>query len=240
MAADPCVDMTAPIINCLAAENPVPATGPDGTTLNLHDTITAVDDCDVSPIVVCDPPANLNMGILYPIGTTTVTCLVMDQSGKTNACSFNVIVGVRPIKALLIDPLSLLSPSAKGTDFGKFNAAINYLIKSTNSTRWLDEAHPRPGAKGEEVFNNEKSAVSQLISLRAKYPAVQPYIESLVDADQLIAEIAIADAIARNGNAAKIQAAQNYLGKGDADAAANKPTNAIDDYKNAWKNAVGA
>ena len=44
----------------------------------------------------------------------------------------------------------------------------------------------------------------------------------------------------RGGNPSKITAAQNYLNKGDADASTDRPTNAIDDYKNAWKNAVGA
>jgi hypothetical protein len=79
-----------------------------------------------------------------------------------------------------------------------------------------------------------------MLSLRAKYPAVQPLINALVDADRLIAVIAIQDAQDRGGIHSRIVTALKYLNKGDADDAANKPTNAIDDYKNAWKNAISA
>ena len=52
--------------------------------------------------------------------------------------------------------------------------------------------------------------------------------------------ISINDAVAKNGNAAKISAARAYLSKGDTDVAAGKPAYAIDDYKNAWKSATAA
>ena len=58
------------------------------------------------------------------------------------------------------------------SDLSKFNAAINYLNKSIDPARWLDDSHPKPGKAGEEVFSNEKNAVSQMVSLRAKFPAV--------------------------------------------------------------------
>jgi hypothetical protein len=52
--------------------------------------------------------------------------------------------------------------------------------------------------------------------------------------------IAINEAIARNGNAGKISSANSRVSQGDADAAADKPTNAIDDYKRAFSDATSA
>jgi hypothetical protein len=137
------------------------------------------------------------------------------------------------------DELIVLRDSTT-SDQSKFNAAINYLNKSLDPSRWVDPSRPKKGKAGEEVFNNEKNAVNQMLALRAKYPDVQMLIDTLVATDRLIAEIAIDDAMNRNGSLSKISAASNYLDKGDDDVAARRPTNAIDDYKNAWKNAVGA
>ena len=65
-------------------------------------------------------------------------------------------------------------------------------------------------------------------------------INRLVQIDRALAVIEIQYAETHNGNASKLNSARTYLAKGDTDAAAGKPTSAIDDYKNAWKNAVAA
>ena len=69
---------------------------------------------------------------------------------------------------------------------------------------------------------------------------LQGYINSLVGADRLLATIAINEAMARSGNAAKITSAQSERSKGDVDAANDRPDKAIDHYKNSWKYAVAA
>jgi hypothetical protein len=48
---------------------------------------TASDNCPLPPnAVVCSPPS----GFCFPIGTTTVTCVVTDASGNQASCTFTV------------------------------------------------------------------------------------------------------------------------------------------------------
>jgi HYR domain len=60
-------------------------------------TVTALDNCDPNPSLVCVPPS----GSLFPIGTTPVTCSVIDDCGNTNSCAFNVTV--TPTNRVLFD-----------------------------------------------------------------------------------------------------------------------------------------
>jgi len=48
---------------------------------------TATDNCP-GVTVVCNPPS----GSVFPVGTTTVTCIATDASGNTASCSFTVSV----------------------------------------------------------------------------------------------------------------------------------------------------
>ncbi|MCI0637166.1 MAG: LamG domain-containing protein [Actinobacteria bacterium] len=59
-------------------------------------TVTATDDCDDAPAVVCDPPS----GSVFPLGTTIVRCTAMDASGNSSECSFPVTVeGIEVVSA---------------------------------------------------------------------------------------------------------------------------------------------
>jgi hypothetical protein len=71
---------------------------------------TFPDDC--SPTVVCDPPS----GRAFPLGTTTDTCTVTDQLGRTASCSFTVAVTdtVPPVIASIVaNPDTLWPPNHK-------------------------------------------------------------------------------------------------------------------------------
>ncbi len=151
-------------------------------------------------------------------------------------------------KAQIRDELAALLPTLSYSgDQSKLQDAINHLDKSLAADRWLDALHPKPGSKGESVFNEEKAAVVRLKELRdgnksSVAPAVfQSYINGLLAVDRLLAEIAIADAIANPPyNAGKISTANSELSKGDVEAGKDHPDKAIDKYKNAWKNALAA
>jgi hypothetical protein len=86
--ADPPVflpDETAPVITCIG-----------DTTMECADTsgfviefeITAEDECDPEPVVVCDPPS----GSTFHIGETMVTCTATDFSGNSSQCTFMVTI----------------------------------------------------------------------------------------------------------------------------------------------------
>jgi len=65
---------TAPAADCCArVDYPLPA---------------SQDSCDPSPVVRCQPPS----GACFPVGKSTVSCTVVDSSGKTAGCSFLVWV----------------------------------------------------------------------------------------------------------------------------------------------------
>jgi hypothetical protein len=54
----------------------------------LEFEVTATDDCDPEPVVVCDPPS----GSTFKAGTTTVTCTATDASGNESMSTFDVTV----------------------------------------------------------------------------------------------------------------------------------------------------
>jgi hypothetical protein len=51
-------------------------------------SVTASDEVDPSPTVVCVPPS----GSFFPRGTTLVTCTATDASGNQSTCQFEVTV----------------------------------------------------------------------------------------------------------------------------------------------------
>ena len=84
-------DTAAPVITCrqssLVASCDLSGLAAGGTRVEfpLPDVI---DDCDDDVDVVCDPPS----GSIFPMGTTTVTCVATDNDGNTSSCSFEVEV----------------------------------------------------------------------------------------------------------------------------------------------------
>jgi hypothetical protein len=51
-------------------------------------SVSASDDEDPAPVVVCVPPS----GSPFPRGTTLVTCTATDASGNESTCEFPVVV----------------------------------------------------------------------------------------------------------------------------------------------------
>jgi len=77
-------DTTAPVLSC-PGDFAVECTGP-ATVVTF--TVTATDDLDPSPSVVCTPPS----GSVFPMGVTTVSCFATDASGNSSFCVFDVTV----------------------------------------------------------------------------------------------------------------------------------------------------
>jgi hypothetical protein len=91
--ADPPVyapDETPPVLDC-PADTVIECADTNGVVVEFQ--ATAVDECDPSPAVLCDPPP----GAVFHIGETTVTCTATDFSGNSSECSFTVTVaGAEP------------------------------------------------------------------------------------------------------------------------------------------------
>ncbi len=65
----------------------VTPTGPTGAVVNF--IVTATDNVDPDPTVVCVPPS----GSTFPIGVTIVNCTATDNSGNVATNSFTITVG---------------------------------------------------------------------------------------------------------------------------------------------------
>jgi hypothetical protein len=83
-------DTTPPTISCPAdiiLNNENGVCGAVATWLSTD--VSASDNCSISSVT---QTSGLNSGDIFPVGTTTNTFLVTDNSGLTATCSFNVIV----------------------------------------------------------------------------------------------------------------------------------------------------
>jgi hypothetical protein len=88
-----CIDLTPPTLSCPAVVIELDNFGtPSGETVSF--TVTAEDDLDPSPDVVCTPPS----GSFFPRGTTLVTCTATDASGNESTCEFPVTVQIKARK----------------------------------------------------------------------------------------------------------------------------------------------
>ena len=63
----------------------------DGPGEVVFFTVTATDDLDPAPVVVCVPPS----GSTFPRGTTLVSCTATDASGNQSTCQFPVTVTLK-------------------------------------------------------------------------------------------------------------------------------------------------
>jgi hypothetical protein len=88
-------DLTAPITHCPGNTN-IYTDDPLGAVVDF--TVRANDDRP-QPLrgPSCVPPS----GSLFPVGTTTVTCIASDLCRNTNTCTFDVIVGSHPAECVL-------------------------------------------------------------------------------------------------------------------------------------------
>jgi hypothetical protein len=122
------------------------------------------------------------------------------------------------------------------------SSAIAGLNRTLTPSYWLDDSHLRERG-GLAVFAGESTAVSCMQSAvkRGLSPgSVDEPIAALVNADKLLASVAIGEAKDAGGKASLISLAEKWLARGDGYAAAGKPQNAINAYACAWGYAVSA
>ena len=81
------VDTTPPTLGCPTALAVLDGFR-DGVGEIVTFTVTATDDTDPAPVIVCTPPS----GSRFPPGTTLVQCTATDASGNQATCSFPVTV----------------------------------------------------------------------------------------------------------------------------------------------------
>jgi hypothetical protein len=93
-------DTTAPEVVC-PADTTIDCAGPEGLAVSFE--VAVSDSCDSAPVLVCTPAS----GAVFPLGTTSVTCIATDADGNSSQCSFNVTVGVDSIAPVIVCPVDV-------------------------------------------------------------------------------------------------------------------------------------
>jgi HYR domain-containing protein len=208
----------------------------------MYPPAVASDNCP-GVSVVCLPPS----GSTFPIGVNLVHCTGTDSGGSSATCAFSITVNTPRAAKLevLADLVALRATVTDRSDREKLDAAIRHLRKSVDPQLWGDDSHPDEEVGG-RVFGEEEDAVSELRDLIRDPHSTVPdavllaLINRMVGADRLIAQVAIADAEARGGNPARIARARDELAKGNLALSRGRFEDAIDHYRDAWKQALRA
>jgi HYR domain len=129
-------DTVPPVITC--PENIAMPQDPGACRAVATFSPTFSDDCPTT--VVCAPPS----GTAFPIGTTTDTCTVTDQSGQSASCSFTVAVTdtVAPVIASIVASPDTLWPP-------------NHKLVPVSITATATDCEPSPTCKIVSVTANE-------------------------------------------------------------------------------------
>ena len=179
---------------------------------------------------------------MFLIGQTTVTCTATDGDGLSRTCSFTVTVqGAQSARRSVLDDVKALRATVSDRETRRrLDAAIAHLASSLSSEFWVDDIHLQR-KHGDRVFQHGLAAVRNLCQLartgRSSLPqgVLQGFIDRLVQADRLLAVVAIEDAIAAGVRPQKIEQAERWVARGDADAADEFCRGGLQEYRQAWK-----
>jgi hypothetical protein len=144
----------------------------------------------------------------------------------------DVVQTVRSVKKGVLSNLTkFLAQTTNQHDTAEVKDAIQHMQKSLDPSLWVDDHRLSP-KYGEKVFNEEETVVQDLNELLNRGVPVQDFINSLLEADKLLAQIAINDAIAAQGHPKDIAKAQGEMAKAIEEV--------IEHYGEAWDEAMKA
>ena len=173
-------------------------------------------------------------------GVVTVRGAIRDKDGGVTEYEQTVAVGtLREAKTYQRDRLAAITTANAETN-KKIAEAVRKLDESLASELWLADGMRLDPHRGYRVFDKEREAVVKLMEIQSPPSGVADVIAALVEIDEHLAGVAVADATAAaaadTGNAAKADAALAEA-RAEMDLAAEQtdPEQAIDHYKKAWK-----
>jgi hypothetical protein len=184
-------------------------------------------------------------GSLFPIGTTTVAGRAEDACGNASTCSFEATI-LGPLGVLqnvLAELIARRAIVTNANDVLRLGQAIVPLSASVAGDRWEDQTH-LTGENGNRVFNENKECVKKLLLVlrdeasEAPKAVVLDWIERTVRSDRLLTWVSLQEAAQAGLNPKKLAEDMRELARGDQEAAAGNPDNAIQCYWNAWRHAV--
>jgi hypothetical protein len=194
-----------------------------------------------------------------PVTTTKLrmsNMLTYTTNGNIMIQEWEVFSGVTPPKDFKEDAITELEALLDiDTNDDDLEDAKHYLKQSLyygfdgSEVKWLDDDHIDE-EKGADVFQYEQEAVDKLIAYLENdentafdfEDEIWSILEKLYKADKLLAEIAIDDAEAANGDSDKIDEAKDFLAEAidywDTEDMEEIADNAFDFLQKAWEKAV--
>ncbi len=122
------VDTTAPVLTCSTNIVVGNATGQCSAVVNF--TVTAIDGCDATPVLVCTPAS----GSTFQVGTTIVNCVTTDACGNTTNCSFTVTVNDTQAPSITCPVNLVLSADVGQCSRSNVTFTVTALDNCTNVT----------------------------------------------------------------------------------------------------------
>jgi len=174
--------------------------------------------------------------------TATYPLLVVTVAATSPAVT---VVSAMSLKQGVLEQAQALLAGADKQDAKKLQEIVDKLSDSLDASLWVDGNHLDP-KHGRKVFDREREAVGKLMGLldskNSAIPdtALQGMIDLLVQADRILAEDALADAVAALGDAPELERARHELAKATDEAANGRFDHAIEHYRRAWKSAERA
>ena len=147
------------------------------------------------------------------------------------------------LKQDVLATATALFAAANKHDADKLKDVISKLTDAVDPSRWGVDGNHLLVKHGDQVFDLEKDAAGKLEEMIKDQNTVipdatlQPLLDTLVQADQILANVAIADATAAGGDPHKLAEAAQELAKAADELAKGHSHDAIDHYKNAWHKA---
>ena len=221
-------DTTAPQLTLTTTSTEVDPTTPTGAPVDVlaASGASATDIADPSPVLSHDAPAEFATG-----STTQVTITATDASGNATTKQFTVTVRT-PEEAVenIEDSLQVVIDANPGSPVA--DKVGDALAKIQSALTKIAATPPdNQGAMGDlEAAVSEGLDPVEGASL----------MDQTVGIGRVVAETAIADAIARGGDAGKISDAQQSFNEGDTLRASGAYKDAVAKYGSAVSNAEGA
>jgi hypothetical protein len=152
----------------------------------------------------------------------------------------------RGLKAGAIEALEALKPTGGNKLDKEIDKAIRNVERSLDENYWLGNLH-LDSKHGHEVFSEEKRATVRLVRemKKRKFPAeleddFLALINMLLNADMMIAQTAIDDAIVAGADPDQIARAEEEMENAQEKRDEGEYTHVIDHYRKVWEHALKA
>jgi hypothetical protein len=189
--------------------------------------------------------ASCSVTVLQAVGSQPVSASFAGDANylaSSGSGTVSVFTAMSLSQSALAQATALLA-GARHSDQDRLKDVVRELTAALAPSLWDDGNHV-DSRRGNQVFDKHRDAVDTLMDLQRhgslSDSALQGIIDTVVHADRVLAEVAVADAIAAGGDRRMIADAQEQLARAARDVARGRFDSAIGHYEKAWEDALDA